>query len=100
MALFSGFTRLSTVPAGNLLNASLVGANTVKGPADSKVSTNPAAFTAATKVVWSLEFIAFSTMFLVGYIAAPPTIFVCAFALGAIAIATTANAAIIIFFIR
>ena len=36
--------------------------------------TNPAAFTAATRVVWSLELTAFSTMFLVGYMAAPPTI--------------------------
>lgn len=37
--------------AGCLLKASLVGANTVKGPAPSSVSTRPAAFTAATGVV-------------------------------------------------
>src|SRR5208283_2238375 len=64
---------MSTVPAGNLAKASLVGANTVNGPALSRVSTSPAAFTAATSVVWSCELTAFSTMFLVGYIAAPPT---------------------------
>jgi hypothetical protein len=38
------------------------------------VSTRPAAFTAATSVVWSFEFTALSTMSFVGYIAAPPTI--------------------------
>ena len=55
-------------------NAELVGANTVKGPLPSSVSTRPAAFTAATSVVWSLEFTAFWMMFLEGNIAAPPTI--------------------------
>src|SRR3546814_17805169 len=34
----------------------------------------PAALTAATSVVWSFESAAFSTMVLVSYIAAPPTI--------------------------
>ena len=38
------------------------------------VSTRPAAFTAATSVVWSFELTALSTISLVGYIAAPPTI--------------------------
>jgi len=33
VALFSGFTRLSTVPLGSLAKAASVGANTVKGPA-------------------------------------------------------------------
>ena len=42
---------VSTVPGGSLANASLVGANTVKGPAPSRVSTRPAAFTAVTSVV-------------------------------------------------
>ncbi|MNL80795.1 hypothetical protein D3C87_2077270 [compost metagenome] len=46
----------------------------MNGPADDKVSTSPAAFTAATSVVWSLELTAFSTIFLEGYIGAPPTI--------------------------
>ncbi len=73
MALFSGFTSISTVPEGNIPNASFVGAKTVKGPALFSVSTRPAAFTAATNVVWSFEFMAFSTIFLEGYIAAPPT---------------------------
>ena len=40
-----------TVPSGSILNASSVGAKTVKGPALSSVSTSPAAFTAATRVV-------------------------------------------------
>ena len=43
LALFSGFKRLSTVPAGSLANAASVGANTVKGPVPFSVSTNPAA---------------------------------------------------------
>jgi len=72
--LFSGFTKDSTVPLGNLANASLVGANTVNGPALLRVYTNPAAFTAATKVVWSAEFTALSTISLVAYMAAPPTV--------------------------
>ena len=33
-----------------LSNASLVGANTVKGPGEARVSTRPAAFTAANNV--------------------------------------------------
>ena len=74
VALLSGFTRVSTVPAGSLPNAALVGANTVNGPLLCRVSTRPAAFTAATSVVWSLELTAFSTMFFEGNIAAPPTI--------------------------
>src|SRR5262249_11364403 len=73
-ALFSGFSRVSTVPAGSLLNAALVGANTVKGPSPDNVSTRPAAFTAATSVVWSFELTAFWMMFFDGYIGAPPTV--------------------------
>src|SRR6185312_12735052 len=75
-ALFSGLSRVSTVPLGSAAKASLVGANTVNGPLPSSVSTRPAALTAATRVVWSLELTAFSMMFLVGYIGAPPTILV------------------------
>jgi len=52
----------------------LTGAKTVNGPAPASVSTNPAALTAATSVVWSFELTAFSTMFFVLYIGAPPTI--------------------------
>src|SRR4029450_2256725 len=70
----SGLSRLSTVPAGSLPNAALVGANTVNGPGPCSVSTRPAALTAATSVVWSFEFTAFWTMFFDGYIGAPPTI--------------------------
>src|SRR6185437_223735 len=73
-ALSSGFNSLSTVPAGSLPKAEFVGANTVNGPLPSRVSTRPAAFTAATSVVWSFELTAFWMMFLDGYIAAPPTI--------------------------
>src|ERR1700712_1648368 len=73
-SLFSGFRSVSTVPAGSFANAALVGANTVKGPGPDKVSTRPAALTAATSVVWSFELTALSTIVLVGYIAAPPTI--------------------------
>ncbi len=62
------------MPAGSLSKAAFVGAKTVNGPLPWSVSTSPAAFTAATSVVWSAEFIAFSTMFFVLYIGAPPTI--------------------------
>ena len=58
-SLFSGLSRVSTVPAGKALKASFVGANTVNGPLPSRVSTNPAAFTAATSVVWSSDLEAF-----------------------------------------
>src|SRR5207247_4907934 len=54
--------------AGSLANAALVGAKTVKGPGPCSVSTRFAAFTAATSVVWSFEFIAFWMMFFEGYI--------------------------------
>src|SRR5437868_11593022 len=73
MSLFSGLSSMSTVPAGSLAKASWVGAKTVNGPGLFSVSTRPAAFTAATRVVWSAELTALSTMSLVGYIAAPPT---------------------------
>src|SRR5947209_1550044 len=74
VSLFSGLTKLSTVPAGNLSNASFVGANTVNGPVPDNVSTRPAAFTALTSVVWSLELTAFWTMFFFGDMGAPPTV--------------------------
>src|SRR6185369_432667 len=92
---------MPTVPAGSLSKAALVGANTVKGPAPFRVSTNPAAFTAATRVVWSAELTALSIMSRELSIAAPPTIgfiesilFICIFAEAlplAIAIETAAN---------
>ena len=49
-SLFSGLRRVSTVPFGSFANAALVGANTVNGPSPLKVSTRPAAVTAATSV--------------------------------------------------
>src|SRR5262249_20626294 len=64
---------------GSFANAALVGANTVNGPGLDSVSTRPAAFTAATSVVWSLEFTAFWMMFFEGYMGAPPTVTVCSF---------------------
>ena len=45
------------MPSGSAAKAALVGANTVKGPSPFSVSTSPAAFTAATSVVWSAELI-------------------------------------------
>ena len=59
VGLFSGIKRVCTVPGGSLSNASFVGAKTVNGPGPSSVCTRPAAFTAATSVVWSFEFTAF-----------------------------------------
>src|SRR6185503_16953090 len=82
--LFSGFSSVSTVPAGSLSKAELTGANTVNGPLPFNVSTSPAAFTAATSVVWSAELTALSTMSFDLNIGAPPTIglssidFICA----------------------
>ncbi len=73
IALFSGFNRFSTVPAGSMANAALVGAKTVNGPGPFSVSTNPAALTAATRVVWSVEFTALATMVFDGNMAWPPT---------------------------
>merc|ERR1719326_2579398 len=61
-ALFSGFNRESNVPAGRAPNASLVGANTVKGPGDDNVSAKSAATTAVTRVERSSTDCANSTM--------------------------------------
>jgi hypothetical protein len=49
-ARVSGFIRSSTVPGGNA-KALLTGANTVNGPSPFRVSTSPAAETAATRVL-------------------------------------------------
>merc|ERR1711957_218887 len=62
VALFSGFNKDSTVPAGSAANPSFVGANTVNGPAELSVSTKSPATTAATKVEGSLTDSANSTM--------------------------------------
>jgi hypothetical protein len=50
-ARFSGFIRSSTVPGGNAAKALSTGANTVNGPSPFRVSTSPAAETAATGVL-------------------------------------------------
>merc|ERR550532_3129871 len=62
VALFSGFKRSSNVPAGSAPKASLVGANTVKGPGELRVSTRSPATTAATSVERSSTDWASSTM--------------------------------------
>jgi len=59
--IFSGLSSISTVPAGSLANAASVGANTVNGPSDERVSTSPASATAVTSVVWISDQIAIST---------------------------------------
>ena len=46
----------------------------MNGPGPFNTSTRPAACTAATRVVWSLEFMALSMMSLLAYIGAPPTL--------------------------
>ena len=79
------------MPAGNLAKASLVGAKTVNGPAPFRVSTKPAAFTAATSVVWSAELTALSMMSLVGYMGCPPTTGVLSAAKAVHAMATMLN---------
>src|SRR5277367_6448112 len=92
---------ISTVPAGSFAKASSVGAKTVKGPGLLRVSTRPAALTAATRVLWIGELAAFSTMVLVGYIVAPPTVgSFCAWALREVrARAAAASVARRVFFI-
>src|SRR3712207_1890065 len=72
--LLSGRISPSAVPAGSLAKAALVGANTVYGPAPERVLSRPAALTALTRMVWSAEVDAFSTIVLLGYIGAPPTV--------------------------
>ena len=62
LALFSGLSRLSSVPAGSLANASSVGANTVNGPLPFSVSTRPAACSAAARVLNDPAATAVSTM--------------------------------------
>ncbi len=46
-------SKASSTPIGKLLKAASVGANTVKGPAAERSSSNSAAITAVSKVVWS-----------------------------------------------
>ena len=60
IGLLSGFSSVTTVPAGSAATAALVGANTVNGPGPWSVSTSLEALTAATSVVWSLELTALS----------------------------------------
>ena len=70
----------------------------MKGPSPARVSTRPAAFTAATNVVWSAEFTVFSTMFLSANISAPPTMgFFISSAKAAPAVRARAAVAVIIF---
>src|SRR5829696_3160523 len=61
-ALFSGLSRLSTVPAGSFANAASVGANTVNGPVPFSVSTRSAALSAAASVLNEPAATAVSTM--------------------------------------
>merc|ERR1719443_1920866 len=61
-ALFSGFRSESRVPAGSAAKPSLVGAKTVKGPGEERVSAKSAATTAATRVERSSTDWASSTM--------------------------------------
>ena len=50
-ALFSGFSKVSTVPLGSFAKAASVGAKTVNGPSPFRVSTRPATFNAAVSVL-------------------------------------------------
>merc|ERR1739848_778938 len=65
-SLFSGLSKVSTVPSGRAPKASLVGANTVNGPGELRVSARSPATTAATKVDKLSTDWANSTMFTVG----------------------------------
>ncbi len=60
--MFSGLSRVSTVPAGSLANAASVGANTVNGPSPFKASTRSAALSAAASVLKVPAATAVSTM--------------------------------------
>jgi len=62
VSLFSGFRSVSRVPSGKAANPSLVGAKTVNGPGEVRVSTKSPATTAATRVERSGTDWASSTM--------------------------------------
>src|SRR6478735_6903442 len=63
---WGSLSRVSTVPAGSLAKSSSVGANTVNGPSPLRVSTRPAAWRAAARVVKLPAATAVSTMSAVG----------------------------------
>ena len=63
------FNKAGTVPAGNALNATSVGANNVNGPGPDKVASNEQASIAAFNVVWSVE------LETISYIEFPPQSF-------------------------
>ena len=63
-------SKLLRAASGTLAKASLVGANTVKGPSPARVSTRPAALTAAKRVDNCGVAMASSAMFFVGAAAA------------------------------
>jgi len=65
-SLFSGFSKLSRVPAGNAAKAASFGAKTVKLPGELNVSASSPATTAATRVDKLSTDCANSTMFFVG----------------------------------
>src|SRR5688500_18744397 len=60
--LFSGFSSVSSVPAGSLANAASVGANTVNGPGPLSVATRSAASSAVASVLNEPASTAVSTM--------------------------------------
>jgi hypothetical protein len=60
------------VPAGSLVNASLVGAKTVKEPEPFSVSTITGGFQRSYQGCWSAELTALSMMSFVGYICWQP----------------------------
>jgi hypothetical protein len=67
LALFSGLSSDSTVPAGSLAKAASVGANTVNGPGPLRVSTRPAALSAVARVLKLPAATAVSTMSAAGF---------------------------------
>jgi len=60
-------------PGGQFVEGLVNRREPLNGPGLTSGSTRPAAFTAATSVVWSFELTAFSTMFFEGNMGAPPT---------------------------
>ena len=62
LPLFSGFSNVSTVPAGNLVNASPVDAKTVNEPFPLRACARPASFAAASSVLKAPALSAATTM--------------------------------------
>jgi len=67
-SLVGSFSRFLSAPLGSFLNAALVGANTVNGPAPCRAETRSARLSSRTRVEKRLSLMAVATMSIVGAI--------------------------------